>query len=527
MTGDLAHAGAIESLTGEQRLAAATPRKNIFIEAGPGTGKTTVSAQRFGVKRFAGEHRHDRRAVVAVSFTRSAAYTLRRRVQRLWGSGATMWPHRIVTLDTIMCDLLHDLLRLKLVVWPNTETLWPDGRVLLDVRDSWASCGGTVSTKSIYILSLEERRINLHETFASNWAYRVPAVNVVPLMEQGICTHQDVRDVLMLALQDPESSRRVRQRLGETMRALIVDEVFDANDLDIAIIELAMAGGVDITLVGDPWQALYLFRGARPDVVPEMLKRAKVPTMPLTRSFRWRDDEQRALATKLRAGDGVILPAAATDLDVALALWWKELWTLGGGVLPLAFGSFKGGYEEAAATLLLNHVTRNVFDLDATYLNDALTALNIQDRDVLTRLEPDFQKVVELLKPGGKEAIKAAYRQLVDVIKTVSARKLRAPHSAHTSRLSWLQERLVFPGRPVPGLTTHQAKGAEWDVVGVRLLDAERAALAAGLSVTEDMHRKIYVACTRARCRTVEILPAPEMPAKARKRRAPASRKVP
>lgn len=42
-----------------------------------------------------------------------------------------------------------------------------------------------------------------------------------------------------------------------------------------------------------------------------------------------------------------------------------------------------------------------------------------------------------------------------------------------------------------------------WRIVGEP--DAERAALAAGLSSAEDMHRKIYVACTRAHRRTIEV----------------------
>ena len=60
------------------------------------------------------------------------------------------------------------------------------------------------------------------------------------------------------------------------------------------------------------------------------------------------------------------LPAAAhdaaeLDADVVLGLHWKPLWQAGDHVLPLAFHAFKGGSEEAAATLLLNHVTRNIF----------------------------------------------------------------------------------------------------------------------------------------------------------------------
>lgn len=118
-----------------------------------------------------------------------------------------------------------------------------------------------------------------------------------------------------------------------------------------------------------------------------------------------------------------------------------------------------------------------------------------------------MREVVEVLRPGGRTAVTAAYVELVKVVGSVSARELRRPHPAHTGRLADLQRCLALPERPVPGLTTHQAKGGEWDAVAVRLRDAERTALGSGLSLAEDMHRKIYVACTRARWRTVEILP--------------------
>lgn len=520
MTGALANAGAIDTLTAQQKHASATGATNVFIEAGPGTGKTTVSAQRFGVQRFATKHRHDPRAVVAVSFTRAATHNLRRRVQRLWGTEALAWPHRIVTLDTIMSDLLHDLLREGLVQWPDAKTLWPDGEVALDVRDSWASCGGTVSTRSIYQLSLRGRALHITRLFAERYANRVPATSIVPLIRQGICTHDDVRSILGEALSLPDCAARVQDRLGQQLRALVVDEVFDANELDIAIIEAAIAGGVAVTLVGDPWQALYLFRGAKPHVVPDLLARNGIPTLALAQSFRWQTAEQAALADDLRAGAGVMLPTDPDDMDVVIALWWKELWNVGGGVLPLAYHSFKGGYEEAAATLLLNHVTRNILNLDATYLTDALTALNIQDKDVPRQLEPELQGVIDTLKPGSTAAVRAAYLQLVAVMSTVSARTLRAPHAAHTSRLAALQSRMTHAGRPVPGLTTHQAKGGEWNIVGVALRDAERKALGTGLRVTEDLHRKIYVASTRARFRTVEVFP--ETPP-SRKRRTPST----
>lgn len=48
--------------------------------------------------------------------------------------------------------------------------------------------------------------------------------------------------------------------------------------------------------------------------------------------------------------------------------------------------------------------TRSIFNLDATYLNDALTALAIQDRDVPRLLELALQEVTEILRVPGRSA---------------------------------------------------------------------------------------------------------------------------
>ena len=136
-------------------------------------------------------------------------------------------------------------------------------------------------------------------------------------------------------------------------------------------------------------------------------------------------------------------------------------------------------------------------------MRDALTALAINDPGTPRMLEPQLQEVVEALRTPGKAALNAAYGKLSDVMATVSPRTLRAAHPAHTGRLAEIATRIRYSGRPVPGLTTHQAKGREWEVVGVRLSASERDALAAGLDVRVESHRQLYVACTRARRATM------------------------
>lgn len=49
---------ALERLTDEQLVAAATVDPAVFLEAAPGSGKTTVAAQRFGALRYR-RRKHD------------------------------------------------------------------------------------------------------------------------------------------------------------------------------------------------------------------------------------------------------------------------------------------------------------------------------------------------------------------------------------------------------------------------------------------------------------------------------------
>jgi DNA helicase-2/ATP-dependent DNA helicase PcrA len=493
-------------LTDQQVVAAATPLTRVFLEASPGSGKTTVAAQRFGAQRYNPSLTTlgliDDRSVTALSFTRSATWELHRRVRRTWGPAALRWPHRIVTLDTLLYDLLVHLL-------DTGQVRWPGGHRRLEVYDSWKVLADETWRYVEVGLRLRGPDVQVVRTWVLKGASRVSPIDYEAAIAAGKCTHEDVRDVLDQALADQDAADALVARLAATTRALIVDEVFDANALDIAVLDLAARAGVAITAIGDPWQALYGFRGAKPDAIPGLVARTGMAHLPLSQSFRWRSDEQRLLADGLRGGASVTLPADPNNgrgsVDVVLACWWQHLWDVGPHVLPLAHGSAKGNPPEAAATLLLNHLTRIVFNEDATYLADALTTLRITDPETPRHLEAELQDVLDMLRTPGKPALIAAYNQLVQTVRTVSSRGFPAPRANYTKRLDVLRNRLAYDGELIPGMTTHQAKGREWSRVGVRLREADAHRLDAGLTHSEESDRQLYVACTRARMRTVAV----------------------
>jgi DNA helicase-2/ATP-dependent DNA helicase PcrA len=489
-------------LTFEQLLAAGSDARGLYIVAAPGSGKTRVAAYRFGALRFApGPHMRGDRAcgVVATSFTKAATRELRRRVAGRWGPTALTWPHRVVTIDTIVAELLHHLLAIGVVAWP-------DGHTRLQVHDTWKLLGVVAPTHAVSSLVLDPAGHVTCVQVPGPRRQRVRPEAFVSYIRQGHCTHDDVRAVMTEAVSRPPLAALVADQLARTMRALIVDEVFDANPLDLRLVELAAQVGVDITIVGDPWQAVYDFRGACADLVDPFANTLGLTRLPLNHSHRWETHEQQHLADTLRAGLPANLPSATPGmpLDMILATTWRPLWDLGPTVLPLAFASTTATSQEAAATILLNRLTQAAFNRKATFFDDALTTLGIRNPEQVTTRDHDLDAAMGLLDSPHPGAVQQAWRALVSVIGPIATRPL-APMTAPYDLLGRLQARRHQRHGLRPAVSVHQAKGGEWPVVGVHLERPDLRRLASGLRVTVESDRLLYVACTRAKRMTYRV----------------------
>lgn len=104
-------------------------------------------------------------------------------------------------------------------------------------------------------------------------------------LEAGVHTHDDVRSLLHDALAHAELRTLVKVSLRGRFRAVIVDAVYDANAQDLDLIALFCEVGLPVTLIGDRWQALYGFRGARPNLVPGVLAGHEFVQHDVTRSL--------------------------------------------------------------------------------------------------------------------------------------------------------------------------------------------------------------------------------------------------
>jgi DNA helicase-2/ATP-dependent DNA helicase PcrA len=317
-------------------------------------------------------------------------------------------------------------------------------------------------------------------------------------LSNGFCTHDDLRVVLMSALRNPDLRGRVSDHVGVSLGHLVVDEVFDANRLDLYLVRIACDAGVEVTLVGDPWQALYGFRGASPELVPALIQDGRFERLPLSRSFRFESDEMQDLARDLRAGTPATLPRGGQH-DVVLASSWDALWQAPDHVLPLSFG-MTTNRSDAAAIVLLNHLLQSRFSERTIFLPEAVLLLELDPDTYRQQGATVLGNVVDTLgRQGPMEALRALRNAMVEL---GAPRRLRAGRAEaerrQLDRLGALARRVRAP-RVVPGMTIHQAKGREWDHVGLRLSEAEVRTLAGGLSQDIEGNRALYVALTRAR----------------------------
>lgn len=485
------------TLTNAQVLAAAAPDRLVNIIAPPGSGKTTIATERYGYLRY---QVGDLRGVLGLTFNRAAASELRRRIEGRWGTTCIKPAHRIITFDQLHIELLTHLLNEGKITWPNDVTT-------LDVRDDYSGVKGFRFFESgsyVRFATLNEdrtvvsksREVEKQETGIGRVEDHRSALGA------GIVSHSDVRTILRKALQIDELRQVAVDWISSTYRAMIIDEVYDADNLDLQVAYLGAEAGLSVTLIGDPWQTLYHWRGAEPEGVKNLTDAVseEFKEFEQTESFRFFGNQMPELAVDLRCGRRVTLPKiVSTEIDVALARTWRDLWSVGDNILPISFQTVNNK-TDAALNLLLDFVTRSRFGIESYGREGAITRLGLDRERFQARQDDVLGSLLASLCEGKSE--EEVLDDLREAIKSFGVRRPKQlsaeKEEAAMSQLARLAVRLDQTNL-VPGLTIFQAKGREWDQVGVVLGDDQVSALCSGLDPSEEKDRIAYVAITRAK----------------------------
>ncbi len=300
----------LEGLDPAQREAVTSEAQPLAILAPAGSGKTRVLTSRIAYRIATGAADGDH--VLALTFTRRAASEL---VGRLHGLGVR---DRLTvgTFHAVAQATLRNRWRDQGRVPP---TLLTDRRSLLTglAKEGRRGAPAALGPRGLAIVGQEIDwaaarlvRPDDYEVEATKAGrrLRVPVAQVADLYRGYEAAKKarrlmDFDDLLLRCAESIEWDREWCEVQRWRHRHLFVDEAQDLNPLQLRLLDAWRGGRPDLTLVGDPSQAIYGWNGADPRFLRDAA--ATVPgitTIRLDRSYRSSSEIVDAARAVLRAG---------------------------------------------------------------------------------------------------------------------------------------------------------------------------------------------------------------------------------
>lgn len=256
-----------EGLNDEQKLAAAHVDGPNCIVAGPGAGKTRVI-----VVKTANMIKNNisPRNIILFTFTNKAANELKERVMKFVGSKAEQLT--VGTYHSVCARLLRQY----------AECIGYTSRFnILDSDDSKAIvselCKGTnmqPSSIAYYISEQKRRYITASQAVktATGLDEKRSAIYMkyeIRLKKQNL---MDFDDLIFNMVRLLENNPDIKREINERYKYIIADEAHDSAILDLRLINLLGGKDKQYTLVLDPDQSIYGFRGADIESVLAFIK---------------------------------------------------------------------------------------------------------------------------------------------------------------------------------------------------------------------------------------------------------------
>ncbi len=281
----------LNGLDEDQRHAVTVETTTLRIVAGPGTGKTHTITRRIAWRSY--NDLLDPSTTIALSFTRAAAEELKIRLAALNVTGV-----RSSTIDALAFRIVTDH-----AAWLGfnsaPKALNPNLKADHDFMIEAVKAAGAKSRDAAsYLRAFEaihreliepEQIMNKWDSFEVDIKYEPDVLIILDnyrkyLIEQGRADFTMLTYLAVKVLADDIQGKRARR----TVREIYVDE---AQDLDAAQFELVagIAQNNHMVVVGDPRQAIYTWRGARPELMQNylnVLRNGKIDQVQLLTSYR-------------------------------------------------------------------------------------------------------------------------------------------------------------------------------------------------------------------------------------------------
>ncbi|HEU0288127.1 MAG TPA: UvrD-helicase domain-containing protein, partial [Nocardioidaceae bacterium] len=355
-----AGASLLDGLDPDQRAAAGAGRGPLLIVAGPGTGKTRTLTHRIAHLVSTGEV--DAERCLAVTFTRRAAAELAERLE-------TLVPEQS---GSIMVATFHSLGLQILREQAERAGLRPD----------------------FTVVDRSQQRALAAEAYGERYRPLLRERNLV-----------DFDELIELPVQLLESDPELVDAYRERFSFISVDEYQDVDKWQYRLLRLLSPTDGDLTVIGDPDQAIYRFRGAEVEFFlrfEEDFPTAR--TVQLGRNYR-------SSAPILSAARQVIEPTTLVP-DRALRPVGRHGKALV-GVHQAASEGAEAAFVARTIEQVLGGASFHAFD-SGRVDSDGTDGLDFSDFAVLYRTDRQARAVMEALTQGGLPFQKRSHDRLLE-----------------------------------------------------------------------------------------------------------------
>ncbi|HEV2873364.1 MAG TPA: ATP-dependent helicase, partial [Actinomycetota bacterium] len=399
----------------EQRAAAGAGPGPLLVVAGPGTGKTRTLTHRLA--HLVAEHGLPAERCLAITFTRRACAELQERLDALVPSDARRM--LVTTFHGLGLGILREQ--------HEAVGLGPGFRVA-DDAERVELLGEVLGCPEREARRLLPELVRRKRARAARWPEldAVPSEVAGPLARYEAAMRKldlvDLDDLLtmpvMLLAADAALAARYRERFG----FVAVDEYQDVDELQYRLLRLLTTPDANLSVIGDPDQAIYGFRGAEVGFFLRFTQDfPAATTVRLTRNYR---------------SSPAIVAGALQAIAPSTLVAGRELAAMAGDGAPARITIHQAASDLAEAEFVVQTVDRllggaSFLSLDSGRADGgAEHGLSFADVAVLYRTDAQSGPLAEALGRAGMPFQKRSHDRLLDrpdVRALVRALRDRAP----------------------------------------------------------------------------------------------------
>lgn len=271
-----------KELNHNQYLAASSKSQYLRIIAGAGTGKTRTLTYRLAYQILTGTHP---KKMLAITFTNKAANEMATRVESLLAK--ENFEQNGKPLICTFHGFCYRFLRKEIGCVDGYATSFQiagEDETSSIYKDIFSKMTKGTSKEFIQAVTHKISSLKTDGVFpneVSKSDIPLDAIYTFDELMSVYITYQkklrlqnllDFDDLLMLTFHIMENNPDIKEKWKRKYDVFLVDEFQDTNYLQYALVKEFMSPTASLTVVGDPDQTIYTWRGAKNDIIKDRLK---------------------------------------------------------------------------------------------------------------------------------------------------------------------------------------------------------------------------------------------------------------